>query len=112
MDNILCNCLDNIRYTNIISAVDIAEEPGFLGIMGLLDCMHWMWKNCTIAHQGHYTGKEKEPTIMLEAVASYDLWIWHAYFGLSSLLNNINMLDQSPVFQHIQDGNGHQSRFW
>ena len=40
----------------------------------------------------------KKPTIMLEAVASNDLWIWHAYFGPPGSNNSINVLHQSPVF--------------
>ncbi|GJZ61828.1 putative harbinger transposase-derived protein [Tanacetum coccineum] len=30
---------------------------------------------------GQYAGRSGKPTIILEAVASYDLWIWHAFFG-------------------------------
>ena len=91
--------------------LEVAEDRGFPGMMGSLDCMHWSWKNCPIAHHGQYTGKEKEPTLILEAVASYDLWIWHAYFGLPGSLNDINVLDQSPLFQDIQDGNGPDVNF-
>lgn len=29
------------------------------------------------------------PTVILEAVASYDLWIWHALLGLPGALNDI-----------------------
>ena len=48
--------------------------------------------------QGMYTGHCHEPTIILEAVASQDLWICHALFGLPSSLNDINVLDKSHVF--------------
>ena len=41
---------------------------------------------------------------MLEAVASQDLWIWHAFFGLQGTLNDINVLDRSPVFDDIIQG--------
>ena len=73
-------------------------------MIGSLDCMHWTWKNCPTAYSGQYTGKEKEPTIILEAVASYDTWIWHAFFGLPGTLNDLNVLDRSPLFKNIQDG--------
>jgi hypothetical protein len=36
------------------------------------------------------------PTIMLEVVASYDLWILHAFWVAGSN-NNVNMLIQSLV---------------
>jgi hypothetical protein len=92
--------------TDAARLLAVAEKRGFPGMMGLLDCMHWCWKNCPVADQGQYTGKEKEPTIVLEAVASYDLWIWHAFFGLPGTLNDINILDQSPIFQQLQEGEG------
>ena len=40
----------------------------------------------------------------MEAIASYDLWIWHAFFGLPGSLNDINVLDKSPVFHDIESG--------
>jgi Plant transposon protein len=41
---------------------------------------------------------------MLEAVASQNLWIWHFFFGLPGSLNDINALDQSPIFHKILEG--------
>nr|XP_043630315.1 uncharacterized protein LOC122601633 [Erigeron canadensis] len=38
---------------------------------------------------------------MLEAVASYDLWIWHAYFGPAASNNNINVLNESDLFDDL-----------
>ena len=84
----------------------VSEERRFPGILGSLDCMHWTWKNCPVGDHGQYTGKEKEPTIVLEAVVSHDLWFWHAFFGLPGTLNDITILDQSPLFQQLQDGEG------
>jgi len=49
-------------------------------------------------------GIYRVPTIILEAVASYDLWIWHAFFGCLRSLNDINVLGRSPVFQEFYDG--------
>ena len=53
-----------------------------------------------------YTGHVHEPTIILEAIASYDLWIWHAFFGLLGSLNDINVLDRSNVFSNLVEGRG------
>jgi hypothetical protein len=36
--------------------------------------------------------------MILEAVATHDLWIWYAYFGMSGSCNDINVLQRSPVF--------------
>ncbi|XP_025663956.1 uncharacterized protein [Arachis hypogaea] len=38
---------------------------------------------------------------LLEVVASSDFCIWHAFFGVSSSNNDINVLDRSPVFDDI-----------
>nr|GEU71456.1 hypothetical protein [Tanacetum cinerariifolium] len=48
-------------------------------------------------------GDKKYPTIMLEAVASQDLWIWHAFYGIAGANNDINVLDNSPLFDDILD---------
>ncbi|GKE48831.1 ALP1-like protein isoform X1 [Tanacetum coccineum] len=42
--------------------------------------------------------------ILLEAVASQDLWIWHAFFGVSGSNNDINVLHQSPLFNNLKTG--------
>ena len=44
-------------------------------MLGSIDYMHWKWKNCPAAWKGHYCGHIHKPTIILGAVASYDLWI-------------------------------------
>jgi hypothetical protein len=51
-----------------------------------------------------YTGHCRKPTIILEAVASQDLWIWHALFGMPGSLNDINVLDRSPIFVVLAEG--------
>uniref|UniRef100_A0A0D3DCC1 DDE Tnp4 domain-containing protein n=1 Tax=Brassica oleracea var. oleracea TaxID=109376 RepID=A0A0D3DCC1_BRAOL len=61
--------------------LDIGELRGFPGMVGNIDCMHWEWKNCPTAWKGQYSCSSGKPTIVLEAVASYDLWIWHTFFG-------------------------------
>ncbi|XP_048619576.1 putative nuclease HARBI1 isoform X1 [Brassica napus] len=84
--------------------LDIGEMCGFLGMIGSIDCMHWKWKNCPTAWKGQYTRGSGKPTLVLEAVASQDLWIWHAFFGSPGTLNDINVLDRSPVFDDIYQG--------
>ncbi|CAA7061548.1 unnamed protein product [Microthlaspi erraticum] len=82
----------------------VGEKRGFPGSIGSIDCMHWEWKNCPTAWKGQYSRGHGKPTIVLEAVASYDLWIWHAFFGPPGTLNDINVLHRSPVFDDILEG--------
>ncbi|XP_072054371.1 uncharacterized protein [Arachis hypogaea] len=82
--------------------LQMAEDRGFPGMLGSIDCMHWQWKNCPKAWKGMYmSGYRGVATIVLEVVASSDLWIWHAFFGVSGSNNDINVLDCSPVFDDI-----------
>ncbi|CAI0625562.1 unnamed protein product, partial [Linum tenue] len=91
--------------TDIARLLHVGQQRGFPGMLGSIDCMHWEWKNCPTAWKGQYArGDHKTPTIMLEAVASQDLWIWHAFFGLPGTLNDINVLDRSPVFYEVLEG--------
>ena len=74
-------------------------------MLGSLDCRHWKWKNCPSGWAGQFSGKAKVPTIILEAVATHDLWIWHAFFGMPGSNNDINVMDRSPIFFDIASGN-------
>ncbi|XP_039804113.1 protein ANTAGONIST OF LIKE HETEROCHROMATIN PROTEIN 1-like [Panicum virgatum] len=77
----------------------IGERRGFPGMFGSINCMYWQWERCPTAWKGQFTqGDQKVPTIILEAVASHDLWIWHAFFGVAGSNNDINVLGQSHLF--------------
>ena len=73
--------------------MEIGERRGFPGMLGSIDCMHWQWEKCPYGWKGMYTrGDHGVPTIILEAVASHDRWIWHAFFGVAGSNNDINVL--------------------
>uniref|UniRef100_A0A0D3AVI1 DDE Tnp4 domain-containing protein n=1 Tax=Brassica oleracea var. oleracea TaxID=109376 RepID=A0A0D3AVI1_BRAOL len=91
--------------------LDVGEVRGFPGMIGSINCMHWEWKNCPTAWRGQYTRGSRKPTIVLEAVTSHDLWIWHAFFGAPGTLNDINVLDRSPVFDDILQGRAPKVKF-
>nr|GEX67641.1 putative reverse transcriptase domain-containing protein [Tanacetum cinerariifolium] len=46
---------------------------------------------------------KKYPTIMLEAVTSQALWISHAFYGIAGAYNDINVLDNSLLFDDLLD---------
>ncbi|XP_068314889.1 uncharacterized protein [Pyrus communis] len=52
-----------------------AEDRGFLGMIGSLDCMHWDLKNCPTGWKRGFSGRSRKQTVVLEAVTSYDTWI-------------------------------------
>ncbi|XP_059639453.1 uncharacterized protein LOC132281803 [Cornus florida] len=53
---------------------------------------------------GTHRGRNHKPTLILEAVASKDLWIWHTFFGMVGSNNDVNILDHSPVFNSLING--------
>ncbi|CAN6338303.1 unnamed protein product [Urochloa humidicola] len=75
------------------------EARGFPGMYGSIDCMHWSWKNCPKGWAGMFTsGTKGVPTMILEAVATKNLHIWHAFFGTAGSQNDIDVLNKSPLF--------------
>jgi hypothetical protein len=51
-----------------------------------------------------YRGHKGKPSIILKAVATKYLRIWHAYFGMLGSHNDINVLQRSPVFDDLANG--------
>jgi hypothetical protein len=86
-----------------VSALHEAQH-GAAGMIGSLDCMHVGWKNCPVAWQGSQMGKSGKPTIVLEAVADYNLWFWHSSFGWPGSLNDINIWNRSCLLKSFLDG--------
>jgi hypothetical protein len=49
--------------------------------------------------------------MILEAVASHDLHIWHAFFGVAGSNNDINVHNQSPLFLEAIKGEAPRVQF-
>lgn len=93
--------------------LEIGERRGFPGMLGSIDCMHWHWGKCPNARKGQYTrGDHGVPTIILEAVASHDRWIWHAFFGVAGSNNDINVLSHSDLFVKELRGEAPQVQYF
>jgi hypothetical protein len=112
----LCKCISKsdvlcTKFMRVMSWSDAHQitqlhlnEHGVDGMLGSLDCMHVGRKNCPVAWQGAFQGKEKVPTIVLEAVSDYNLWIWHAAFGFAGSMNDIDIWEQSLLLKQFVDG--------
>ena len=87
----------------ITRILEVNRQRGFPGCLGSIDCQHWFWKNCPMALQGMFKGKEKRPTIVLEAICDRDLYIWHAFFGVAGSNNDFNVLNTSPLIDLINN---------
>ena len=74
------------------------------GMVGSLDCMHTYWKNCPVAWQGSYKGSKSKPSIVLEAMSDHHLFFWHCAYGYAGTLNDINILNLSPLLESFRDG--------
>jgi hypothetical protein len=60
--------------TRLIAMNSVRRFPDMLSS---IDCMHWRWDKCPTTWRGAYTWYKDGPTMILEAVASQDMWIWH-----------------------------------
>ncbi|GJS56340.1 ALP1-like protein isoform X1 [Tanacetum coccineum] len=82
------------------------NKHGFPGMIGSIDCTKWSWAQCPQAYRAQFSRGDSgsEPFILLEAVASQDLWIWHAFFGVAGSNNDVNVLRQSPVLNDLKVG--------
>ena len=78
---------------------------GVPGMLGSLDCSQTFWKNCPKGWHGTYkTGKEKKPSIVLEAICDYHCFFWHSTYGYAGSLNDDNVMYLSPFLQKLIDG--------
>jgi hypothetical protein len=109
---LLMKLLYDEEYLRIPDALDLKriaklhkERHGVNGMFGSLDCIHTPWKNCPKGWQASFkSGKETcGPTVVLEALCDYHLWFWHASFGYAGSLNDLNILNLSPLLESLVD---------
>ena len=80
--------------------MQVVEAHDFPGILENIDWMYWEWKNYPLDWKGVFAKRIcKVPTLLFEAVASYDLWIQHDLFGCLGSLNYLNIIDRSLAFK-------------
>ncbi|XP_022042152.1 uncharacterized protein LOC110944816 [Helianthus annuus] len=82
-------------------------------MLGSLNCTHWEWATCPTAWKGQrHHGDHDGPTLILQAVASQDLWIWHVYFGMAGANNDIAVLQSSNLLDDFIDGVAPDTSFY
>jgi hypothetical protein len=86
------------------------SQRGFPGCVGSIDCWHWHWKNCPSAWAAQYKGKKGKGCVA-EMCCGRDLWIWHLFCGNPGSLNDINVLQRSPLLRQIYNGTFPQVEF-
>ena len=96
--------LRNPTTEDIHRLLDEGMNAGFPGCIGSVDCMHWRWKNCPSAWRGMFQGKSGVATMVLEAIADHSCRFWHFNFGAPGSLNDVNVLDRSPLFDNAVRG--------
>ncbi|GJY64845.1 ALP1-like protein [Tanacetum coccineum] len=92
-------------YTNMEKLYARHEQKhGFHGMIGSIDCMDWPWENCPNAFRAQFCRGDhgSDFFILLEAIASQDLWILHAFFGVFEMNNDVNVLRQSLIFNDLK----------
>ncbi|PWA65239.1 harbinger transposase-derived protein [Artemisia annua] len=82
------------------------EKHGFPGMLESTNCTDWSWANCPHALKSQYCRGDhgQEPFILLEAIAFQDLWIWHAFFGVAGMNNDLNVFRKSHLVNDIKTG--------
>ncbi|XP_071726979.1 uncharacterized protein [Rutidosis leptorrhynchoides] len=89
-------CYDSMRLMRKFMVFQECSE------LRSIDCMHWAWGKLPVAWKGQFIRNDhKVLTIMLEAVAKYDNWICHAFFGVAGSNNNLNVLNDSNLFNSM-----------
>nr|GFA10713.1 hypothetical protein [Tanacetum cinerariifolium] len=78
------------------------NKHGFPRMLGSPDCTDWAWFGCPIAHKAQYCRRDHgpDPFILLEAVASNDLWIWHAFLVFLGRTTT-STLHNDPLYSKI-----------
>lgn len=80
------------------------EKLGFPGALGYLDFSGWNLHCGYVADQRRNIGNSGKPELRLESIVDDRLWIWHLKFRFPGALNDLNILDCSPLFKDVRLG--------
>lgn len=95
----------------IVSVRQLAFDMGQRMLCSIY-CMHWEWLICPNVWRNQFIwGDQKQPTIILEVMVSYHLWILDAFVAPLGANNDINFLDKSPILNNIYLGKSYDVSF-
>lgn len=69
-----------------------------------LDCAGWNWCYCPNVWTAIFSGQEGFNPIRLEEICDPDTWILPLFADLPGMMNDSNILAQSPHFVRVHDG--------
>lgn len=96
--------LHSPREEDLQRIIAINYERRFPGCIRSWNCLHWVWKKCPVAWIGLLKGKDKKPTVAVEAIVA-DKWLkWGVHSGKPAIMNDVNTLDCSSVVKSIPLG--------
>ena len=75
----------------------INKDRGFSGMLGSLDCTHWIWKNRPYPWQGQFHDRKGNKSVIAEAVAGSDMYFWHVFVGCPGSANDLHVLGVSTL---------------
>ena len=87
----------------LIAETAANELRGFPGMIGSIDCSHWVWHRCPMAWQGMYQDRNHKRSVVVDAVAGHDTYFHQAFVGLPGSLNDLNIMartDLQTKFMH------------
>ncbi|GJW49511.1 protein translocase subunit SecA2, chloroplastic isoform X1 [Tanacetum coccineum] len=106
----LVKCTSTIRQLAYAAVPDSLDEYLQIGEKTSRDCLMHFCNGVIELYGEEYLRRPtrgdsgSEPFILLEAVASQDLWIWYAFFGVAGSNNDVNVLRQSPILNDLKVG--------
>ena len=69
----------------------------FSGMLGSLDCTHWIWKICPYPWQGQFHDRNGTKSVIAEAIASSDMYFWQVFVGCPGAAIDLHVLGVSTL---------------
>ncbi len=90
--------LQHLDLEDINQLLDEGQQNRFPGCIGLIDWLHAL--GVETFTEGHVSGQGCCSNCCFEAIADHNCWFWHFNFRSLGYVNNLNILDCSPLFDN------------